>query len=207
VNRAALPATASVAAVLIGGVLFAAAYDFGPLSTHMALHIALMNVAAPLAAIVLARQAGGGAGRAATLWAVAAAQIIVLWAWHTPALQRHAIHSHVVQGIMHASLLAAACLFWCALIRLAPAARWHAMAALLVTGKFACLLAVLLMFAPRPLYDYPALHDQQLAGLLMAAACPLSYVVAGVVVAIQMMGDLVPNTAEALRRRPSSAVR
>jgi putative membrane protein len=212
VTRAAWPALASVAAVLTGGALFAASYDFGPLSRQMALHIALMNVMAPTAAVMLTRRAGPG--RATTLWVVAAIQIALLWAWHAPALQRYAMESHAVQAVMHASLLAAAFWFWCGLLRLAPAARWHAIAVLLLTGKFACLLAVLLIFAPRLLYDFPmhgpgplpALQDQQLAGLLMAAACPLSYVIAGVIVAIQMIGDLVPM-ADTPRRRPLSAVR
>jgi putative membrane protein len=34
------------------------------------------------------------------------------------------------------------------------------------------------------------LSDQQLAGLLMIAACPLSYLTAGVVLAAQMLADL-----------------
>jgi len=212
VTRAAWPATASVAAVLTGGLLFAGAYDFGPLSRQMALHIALMNVAAPMAAVMVARQAG--AGRAATLWVAAAIQIAMLWAWHAPALQQHAMESHAVQGVMHASLLAVAFWFWRGLIRLAPASRWHAVAVLLLTGKFACLLGVLLIFAPRLLYDFPAhapgalpaLADQQLAGLLMAAACPLSYLVAGVIVVIQMIGDL-GFAADTPRRRPLSAAR
>jgi putative membrane protein len=214
VTRAAWPVTAGITAVLIGGALFAVAYDFGPLSRQMALHIALMNVVAPMAAILVTRQAGVGASRAASLWVVAAIQVALLWGWHAPALQRHAMGSHAVQGVMHVSLLAIALWFWCGLLRLAPASRWHAVAVLLLTGKFACLLAVLLIFAPRLLYDFPAhgtgavpaLADQQLAGLLMAAACPLSYVIAGVIVVIQMIGDL-GLAADTPRRRPLSAVR
>jgi putative membrane protein len=212
VTRAAWPAIASVAAVLTGGLLFAGAYDFGPLAGQMALHIALMNVVAPMTAVLLTRQVG--LGRASTLWVVAAIQIAVLWAWHAPALQRYAMGSHAVQAVMHASLLAIGFLFWRGLVRLAPGSRWHAIAVLLLTGKFACLLAVLLIFAPRLLYDFPAhassavaaLADQQLAGLLMAAACPLSYVVAGMIVAIQAIGEL-GSMAGTPRRRPLSAVR
>lgn len=65
--------------------------------------------------------------------------------------------------------------------------------ALLLTGKLACLLGALLIFAPRELYrlhGLPSLEDQQLAGLLMITACPLSYVVAGVAMAAQAIGDL-----------------
>lgn len=218
-TRAAWPATASVVAVLIGGALFAAAYDFGPLSGQMALHIALMNVAAPIGAVLLTRQAAaaGAPDRAATLWVAAAIQMVLLWAWHAPSLQRHAMGSHAVQAVMHASLLAAAFCFWREILRAAP--RWHAIAVLLLTGKFACLLAVLLIFAPRLLYDFPAhgpfagaqgalapLADQQLAGLLMAAACPLSFVVAGVIVAAQAIGDM-GAASDPSRRRPFPAAR
>jgi putative membrane protein len=67
----------------------------------------------------------------------------------------------------------------------------------LLTGKLSCLLGALLIFAPRILYTSGHQHsamanltDQQLAGLLMIIACPLSYVTAGVVLAAQMMADL-----------------
>ncbi len=40
----------------------------------------------------------------------------------------------------------------------------------------------------------PSLEDQQLAGLLMIAACPLSYVVAGIVLTVQLIGELPART-------------
>jgi putative membrane protein len=101
---------------------------------------------------------------------------------------------------MQVSLFISAFYFWRALLRLAPTSRWHAIFVLLLTGKLFCLLAVLMIFAPRPLYGLPtnpyvvhahdlpqALADQQLAGLLMIAACPLSYLIAGVIIAAQMI--------------------
>ena len=77
-----------------------------------------------------------------------------------------------------------------ALLRLHGTERWHGVLGLLVTGKLSCLLAALLVFAPRPLYPHRpsrsamSLADQQLAGLLMLTACPLSYVVAGIVMTV-----------------------
>ena len=53
----------------------------------------------------------------------------------------------------------------------------------------------LLIFAPRTLYHL-ALDDQQLAGLLMITVCPLSYLVAAVVLAVQWIG---PGTSETPR--------
>jgi putative membrane protein len=102
-------------------------------------------------------------------------------------------------------LLLASFGFWFTLLRLSAPSRWHAIALLLLSGKFACLLAALLTFSPRLLYA-PALAvhgahvgsgslaDQQLAGLLMIIACPLSYVVAGVTFAAQIILRVTKST-------------
>jgi putative membrane protein len=101
-----------------------------------------------------------------------------------------------------AALFAAALAFWALVASVPAASRWLAILALLLTGKLACLLSVLLIFAPRPLYAAAGGHmaaadlaDQQLAGLLMITACPLSYLVAALALAVQMIGG-------AARRRP-----
>lgn len=219
-SRTALPATTSAAAVLAADLSFVAVFDLGPLSAHMALHIALMNVAAPLAAVLLARKAVPRVSGAATLWALAAIQIVLLWMWHAPSLQREVMQSLVVQAVMHASLFLIALWFWRALLRLSAVASWQAIPVLLFTGKLACLLAALLIFAPRLLYAVPAhihnhaagywaltpLADQQLAGLLMIAACPLSYLIAGVIFAAQRIADL-EHISTTSRSRPFSAAK
>jgi putative membrane protein len=74
---------------------------------------------------------------------------------------------------------------------------------------------VLLIFAPRLLYKLPmqahaghaawpltGMEDQQLAGLIMVSACPLSYVLAGVIAAAQMLHGLATSP----RRDPTSAL-
>jgi putative membrane protein len=198
VSAAALPAIASALAVLIVGIVLVLSHELGPLSAHMVLHIAMMNVAAPLAAILLAPRKARV--RARIMWAFAIAQIAFLWMWHAPALQRQILNVPALQLVMHASLLAVAFGFWTALIRLDPEKRWQLIAVLLVTAKLSCLPAVLLIFAPRALYESTlqehavhaawlsgGLEDQQLAGLVMVSACPLSYVVAGVIVTAQLL--------------------
>jgi putative membrane protein len=213
VSTSSVPATASAAAVLALSATAFLVHDFGPLSRQMALHIALMNVAAPLAASLPARRPG--ASRAAWLWLLAVLQIVLLWAWHAPPVQRHVVDSPVLHAVMHASLFVIAFGFWRALLRLPSASRWHGIAVLLLTGKLTCLLAVLLIFAPRLLYALPAhghgagaplpgLADQQLAGLLMVAACPLSYLVAGLIVAARILRDLGASPAAA-RNKPLAA--
>lgn len=207
--RSIVPVAIGALAVLGAGGLVLATVDLGPLSAHMAHHIALMNVFAPLVAILLAngmRTRLRGDSRthcARELWFAAVAQLIVLWAWHLPSAQRWGMVSGVGNLVMHASLFLSAVVFWTMVLALAGSRRWQSILALLVTGKLACLLGSLLIFAPRLLYtsaehSHHATHtmapltlgDQQLAGLLMIVACPLSYLLAGVVIASQIMNEL-----------------
>ena len=176
----------------------------------MAAHIALMNVAAPLAAAFLAVHllAPLTAFPVSALWIAATLQIALLWIWHAPALQHAAMQSHSLQMAMHGTLFVAALAVWWSLLSLPHKSRWQGIAALLLTGKLACLLSALLIFAPRLLHGGPTapipLEDQHLAGLLMITACPLSYVVAAVVLAAQIIGGLgrtsnTPHVAAAVR--------
>jgi putative membrane protein len=86
------------------------------------------------------------------------------------------------------------------------------MFALLITGKLFCLLAALLVFSPRVLYpDALAAHrhapvaadllsDQHLAGLLMLVLCPLTYVLAGVLIAERWLRELRDDGCNAQAR-------
>jgi len=187
-ERRATPAVVSAVAVLAAGGLVLL-FPMGPISGHMLLHIGLMNVAAPLTASVLAR-AWPPSDRAALVWAATVAQLLLLWLWHAPPAHRAVTGSIWISFAMHGSLFAVALLFWVSLITLTARNSWQAIAALLVTGKLACLLGVLLIFAPRALYEaghagghsaHALLDDQQLAGLYMTMACPLSFILAGVI--------------------------
>jgi putative membrane protein len=177
----AKPGLLSAALVLATLALLALLSDFGPQARHMGVHILLMNVLAPAAAALLLLAAPPVLAPV-WLWAGAAAQLAMLWLWHAPAFSTlpHALHL-----ALYGPLLASALLFWCAV---AAAARWQAVLALLLTGKLTCLLAVLLVFAPRALYPHAALADQQFAGLLMLAACPLSYLGAALVITLRIVG-------------------
>ena len=188
-----LPATVSGFALVVAAALTLSAYALGAQSAQMALHIALMNVAAPLLSAALAAKLPGILGRPSTLWLAAGAQLILLWAWHIPCLQHAAMASQALHTLMQVTLFAAAFIFWSAIVLLPAAARWQGIAALLLTGKLACLLSALLIFSPRALYDIAghagiSLDDQQLAGLLMITVCPISYLIAAVVIATQIVG-------------------
>jgi putative membrane protein len=166
--------------------------SFGsPLAAHMALHIATMTVVAPAIICVFRHYAAtsSGVGRPPWLGAATGTQLAALWLWHAPAAIQFAMSSVGGLLLMHTSLLLSALWFWHCVF---GAARWRSILALLITAKLFCLLGVLLVFAPRAIYPLlagmdqhhvpfsAAIADQQLAGLLMLIACPLTYLVAGV---------------------------
>jgi putative membrane protein len=186
-------------------------YDLGHFSAHMMLHIASMNVAAPLLVAWAISFWPVRGIRAMWLWIAALVQIVLLWIWHSPAIHDAIAHSPALGMALHGALFLAALSFWFALLTISTAARWQCIPALLFTGKLACLLAALLIFAPRTLYEsathlvhaaghLPALDDQHLAGLLMITACPLSYLVAAVLITVQLIGGS-PTTAVPSARR------
>jgi putative membrane protein len=206
-NRAsALSAVVSGFVVLGVGICTLLAYQLGAQSAHMAIHIAMMSVAAPLAAAALAAKLPEFFARPRLLWAATAAQLALLWGWHIPFAQQAALASHALQAVMHSTLLLSSFCFWSSVVRLPATSQWQAIAALLLTGKLACLLSALLIFSPRLLYEAAdhvmLLDDQQLAGLLMITACPLSYLIAAIVIATQLIRRLAETSNSRILSQP-----
>jgi putative membrane protein len=185
----------------------------GPLAQHMATHLLLMNAVAPALALATTALPLRMVASARSLALATLAQLLLLWAWHAPAALAAAWHVPAVHALMQLSLFSSALWFWLAVIADRGAFRWRALFALLITGKLFCLLGVLLVFAPRLLYGDQAnghgwhtpatpnaLADQHLAGLLMLVVCPLTYVVAAVVIAAQWLRDLARVDAAASNR-------
>jgi putative membrane protein len=175
----------------------------GDLTEHMAAHIAAMNLLAPLGAAAWDRFAGGrAAANAVRVLPATAVQVALIWGWHLPAVFAAACRSPTLTAAMHASLFLSAFWFWSAVIRGARRCSWTPLAALLATGKLFCLFGVLLTFSPRTIYGSlapicfdpapprPLVEDQQLAGLLMLAACPLVYVTAAIAIARRRLAAL-----------------
>jgi putative membrane protein len=192
-------------AVLVAGAIAVGATNVGPLSAQMAIHIAAMNIVAPLLAASARPTERANAMLRRGLWPATLVQLAVLWAAHSPAVH-HAAHASLLSAILlHGILFLSALAFWFSVTG-AEAWRWQAMLALIVSGKFACLLGVLLIFAPRVLFEPHAAHvgqaahsalmaDQHLAGLLMIAACPLSYVLTAVILAARAVTRLEKRSA------------
>src|SRR5690606_3247649 len=151
-------------------------------------HLLLVLVAAPL----LAGPARSQAGKAASddglrgVGPAFALSTIALWAWHVPALYAAALQHAPVYGLMQATLLASAWLYWRRILSATPGA---ALGGLVAGAMQMGLLGALLTFAQRPLYEphllgteawgLAALTDQQLAGLLMWVPAMLPYAWAG----------------------------
>lgn len=208
--RKAGAALTSAGAVFLIGVIIVLSGDLGPQARHMGLHILAMNVVAPVVAGIVMAHWRVHDAKPSWLWIATVAQIAAVWIAHAPPVQGAALAFPGIQLATHGVLLAAALSFWMLLLSLPDAQRWHAIPALLLTGKLVCLLAVLLVFAPRALYGtghghgplIPPLDDQHLAGLLMIAACPLSYLVAAVVITVQLI-NRDPAADAALLQRPA----
>lgn len=161
----------------------------GLFSRHMIIHITLMTIVAPVLAGLLQKLASSVSQLISvrSLAASTVLQMALFFAWHSP--PGLAAIGHGNDGIMQATLFLSALWFWLSVFNQAASHVWRTVVALLVTGKLFCLIAVLLTFAPRVLQGAVAsgianandLADQQLAGLLMISICPLTYVLAAIV--------------------------
>lgn len=203
-----LPVLASSGAVVAAiTIACLATLDPGTLTQHMLVHIALMNVLAPLIAfgtVSLQRTR-----RVEFLFTAMLVQFSALALLHTP-LGFHAAMASVASRIAAMGcLLLVAVWFWECVLRQLPLKRWRSVLALLVTGKLYCLLGVLLLFAPRVIVSHgiagpAALADQQSAGLLMLIACPLTYIAAAVLLCVRWLDELgISDCATGIGRDPA----
>lgn len=168
----------------------------GTIDAMMLWHIALMNALAPAIAYTLRTRLPSSLGT--SIFFATALQIALLWGWHSPAALQAAMQNPVTGVAMHASLFLSALWFWGAVATTRESGLWRALVALLLTGKLFCLLGALLVFGNSSLYPAhgsvasleTAVAHQQMAGLLMLALCPLTYVAAGIVLSIRWFRGL-----------------
>jgi putative membrane protein len=203
------------------GLLTLAAAWLGPLPemareaffAHMTMHMAVVAVAAPL----LARAVGGGPldpARKAPQWfapiPASIVELVVVWAWHTPALH-HAARHHTAAFIAEQGMFFIAGLFlWLSAFGgddLDTKKRSAAgVAGLLLTAMHMTLLGALLALAPRPLYahlNYPPagfalapLDDQHLGGAIMLLVGGMSYLAGGLWLTVRLLRDPLFSPAE-----------
>ena len=197
--RRRIVATGLTATLLLPGLLAWLSYAALSGAQLMLAHIVLMTVVAPMLALLLAvmhphrHVALGHSTR--PFWAAAVLQLLVFLYWHSPGGMHLGMHSAWGTVVLQGSLLAVAVTFWWLMQRLPAQQRWQAALALLLTGKVFCLVALLMTFAPRPLYPVMSLADQQLAGLIMITICPLCYVTTGLWIFWRWLSDLESGTS------------
>ena len=221
-------ATTSAQRVLLGaGLLSLLAAWLGPLpalaqhsfAAHMAMHMTVVAVAAPLLAIGLAGSAADPVLRApqrlsAMLFSPMLATVLefmVVWAWHAPFLHHAARDALSMRMLEQGSFLAVGLLLWLAAFGGGSQPSRERMAAgiagLLLTSMHMTLLGVLLAGATRPLYLHGgpthdmlptvvgALYDQQLGGVLMLAVGGVAYLGGALV----LLGRLLRDRSEEVR--------
>jgi putative membrane protein len=198
-----------VVALAVLSPLHAAAGDH--LTAHMAQHVLMVGVAAPLLAVGAPlptllwalpgglrrrllpwwrRAASSCAGRGWAAWTAAALvlQVGALGAWHLPVAYQAALTSPALHALEHASFLVTAVVFWWAV----AAARHRPVGGTAVVAVFvgalpATALGALMTVAGRPWYPAyagdpaAALEDQQVAGVVMWGFGGMAAVVAAVV--------------------------
>jgi putative membrane protein len=202
---------------LVSGIVILAVAWLGPLpnlathsfAAHMTLHIAVVAVAAPLLALAMR---GTRADPVRALPHVVAPipasmiELVVVWAWHVPALHHAARHEMGAFALEQGSFVIAGVLLWIAAIGGSPEQRrlraGSGVVALLFTSIHMTLLGALFALANRPLFGHPlsagaptAVTDQQLGGVIMLLVGGVSYLLGG-----------LGLTAVALRSRGASAV-
>jgi putative membrane protein len=211
-------------------------------SAHMAQHLVLMNLAAPLLVLGAPLQVMLRALPAAWQRALAALvrrpwwrsgwrwlsgmavatllQMLLLWSWHTPRGVAVALQDDAVHIAMHTTLLAAALLFWTAVLRAVlqhgGQRQWPPLAALAATLKLNGIISITLMLQGGAAYlaygtvaaewGLSPAEDEQLGWGLMMLFGSLSYI--GAAIALVLVGfarlgvpmRAAPRTATPSRR-------
>jgi putative membrane protein len=176
----------------------------GDFSAHMAVHIAVIALAAPFLAAAFAGSRLDLSSAAPRLFEPITASIVELatvWLWHAPALHAAARNSLAVYASEQATFLLAGMLLWIAALGRAGATRpLGGVAALLFTSMHMTLLGVLFASAPRILYEahhgpaVASLADQQLGGVIMLLAGGGAYLAGGIWLTVRL---LAPRAVDA----------
>lgn len=206
-------ASAVLAAAWLGPLPDLARHSF---AAHMAMHMSVVAVAAPLIALAVAGTMMDPVRAAPRLMAPIPAsmiELVVVWAWHAPLLHQAARHHGWALVLEQATFLAAGVFLWMAAIGGEREQRrlrgGIGTVALLLTSMHMTLLGALFALANRPLFRHasepPAglapLADQHLGGAIMLLVGGASYLAGGLwLTAGVLRGDVAPA---AKRQSPS----
>jgi putative membrane protein len=202
------------------GLLILGAVWLGPLPqlarqaffAHMLMHMSVVAVAAPILALGIAGRRLDPARRAPWLFAPIQASIVelvVVWAWHAPALHHAARHSTGMLIIEQGMFFVAGMFVWLSAFSGDALSRRNRSAAgvvaLLLTAMHMTLLGALLALSPRPLYAHmegfsglTAIDDQHLGGAIMLLIGGVSYLLGGLWLTVRLLRDPLLTPAERL---------
>ena len=195
--------------LLACGLLILAAVWLGPLPqlarqaffAHMLMHMGVVAVAAPLLALGIAGGRLDPARKAPRLFAPVQASVIelvVVWAWHAPALHHAARHDTGMLILEQGMFFSAGIFVWLSALggdALNRSSRSAAgVLALLLTAMHMTLLGALLALTPRPLYAHmdgfsalAAIDDQHLGGAIMLLIGGISYLLGGLYLTARLL--------------------
>ena len=187
--------------LLILGWLMLAAVWLGPLPliaqqsfwAHMTMHMSVVAVAAPLIALGVAGTRFDPVRKVPALFApipASVAELIIVWAWHAPALHHAARHSTIGFVAEQGMFLICGLLVWLSAFggndRCDASRRAAGVVGLLLTSMHMALLGALLALTPRPLYHHvegvftlTPLDDQHLGGVIMLLVGGIAYLAGG----------------------------
>lgn len=195
-------------AALIGGLALLALIWFGPLlsvwresfSAHMLAHMGVVALAAPMIAIGMSenpRRIPAGMPLLASI-----VELVVVWAWHSPALRALAEASVAATILEQGMFLATGLPLWISCLHQAAGdTRAPAVGAvgLLFTSIHMTLLGALLSLSPRLLYGQgdvtclgirlSAEQDQALGGVLMLLIGAVVYLAGGLALLARLLRE------------------
>jgi putative membrane protein len=205
-------------ALIACGLLMLGAVWLGPLPqlarqaffAHMLMHMGVVAVAAPVLALGFAGGRLDPARKVPWLFAPIQASIlelVVVWAWHAPALHHLARHHTAVLIIEQAMFFGAGIFVWLSAFGGDASSRRYRSAAgvvaLLLTAMHMTLLGALLALSPRPLYAHvagfaalTATDDQHLGGAIMLLIGGVSYLFGGLWLTVRLLRDPLLRPAE-----------
>jgi putative membrane protein len=177
---------------------------------HMIMHMAVVAVAAPLLALGVAGKRFDPVHLAPKVFAPIPASIlelVVVWAWHAPALHHFARHDSAGLVAEQGTFLVSGLMVWLSAFG-GDSGRANRSAVgvvgLLLTSMHMTLLGALLALSPRPLYAHAgstagltAIGDQHLGGAIMLIVGGVSYLAGGLYLTVGLLRSSALKIREA----------
>lgn len=180
--------------------------ETAPFTAHMAVHMLLVTLVAPAAALAIANSRFDPV-RLAPAWfpplGAAMIEFAAVWAWHAPALHVAARHDPAMLVAERATFFAAALYLWLSILGGGREVRRGRAAAgviaLALTFAHMTMLGALIALTPRDLYGHGAggLIDLQRGGTLMIAAGTAAYLGAALWLSRAMLAERVASEERA----------